>query len=233
MRGTTVNLDKKTISCQGGYLWSDVDYAAAEHGIATLGGTVNHTGIGGLTLGGGYGYLTATHGMVVDNLVSVRIVLANGSIVKASETQNPDLFWAIRGAGHNFGVVVEFEYKLHPQGDVWCGILAFATDKLRPILEFLNAHGSAPQPNSPAFMLVTAQMLAVMVFHNGTEEAGKEIFKPLLDIGPVLNTTSYCPYKESNPKHNGGSPHGPCRRSRGGVFMPPLRPEFVEECPKN
>lgn len=102
-----------TVSVEGGCLWKDVDEAAGDYGLAAVGGTVNHTGIGGLTLGGGYGYLTGRYGLVIDNLLSVKLVTADSDIVTASPDENPDLFWAIRGAGASFAAVVEFTYRVH------------------------------------------------------------------------------------------------------------------------
>jgi FAD binding domain/Berberine and berberine like len=236
MRGTKVDLEKKTVTAQGGCLWADVDSAASEHGMATPGGTVNHTGIGGLTLGGGYGYLTGLHGMVVDNLVSARVVLASGEIATASQTTNPDLFWALRGAGHNFGVVTSFEYALYPQGDVWCGVMAFTPDKLEPLVNFLNAHNDKHDPLAPCFMFITcpphitSPMFAAMVFYNGTEEKGKEVYKPLLDLGPVFSTMSLTSYASANGSHNDQMVHGPRRRVRGGSFHMPLSIPFVQHC---
>ncbi|KAL8695895.1 MAG: hypothetical protein Q9224_003092, partial [Gallowayella concinna] len=113
----TVNVDtvSKTITAQGGCLWVDVDTAAGEHGLATVGGTINHTGIGGLTLGGGYGWLSGQYGLVIDNLISVDMVLADGRNITVSATENEDLFWAIRGAGQSFGVATSFTYRAYDQ----------------------------------------------------------------------------------------------------------------------
>jgi len=95
MRGVSVDPEKKTATVQGGALWEDVDLALAKHGLATVGGTVNHTGVGGLTLGGGYGFLSPKYGLAIDNLLSVELVLADGKIVTASASENPDLFWGM------------------------------------------------------------------------------------------------------------------------------------------
>jgi len=103
MRGVNVDVEKKTATVQGGALWADVNSELAKYGLAAVGGIVDHTGVGGLSLGGGYGFLTGQHGMVVDNILEVELVLADGTIVTASESQNSDLFWAARGAGFKFG----------------------------------------------------------------------------------------------------------------------------------
>ena len=105
MRGVSVDPETKTITAKGGALSGDVDQAAEKYELAAVGGTVNHTGIGGLTLGGGYACLTPAQGLVIDNLLSVKLLLAHGSIVKASNGENQDLFWAVRGARIQFGVV--------------------------------------------------------------------------------------------------------------------------------
>jgi FAD/FMN-containing dehydrogenase len=115
MRGVSVDTEKKTVTAQGGAWWEDVDAAATKYGLACVGGTVSHTGIGGLTLGGGYGFLSGEHGLVVDNLLEVEYVLADGTIVTASEKENQDLFWAARGAGAGFGVATRFTYRAHDQ----------------------------------------------------------------------------------------------------------------------
>jgi FAD/FMN-containing dehydrogenase len=116
MRGVAVDAKARRVRVQGGALLADIDAATQEHGLAVPVGVVSETGIAGLTLGGGLGWLRRKHGMSVDNLLSVEIVLADGRIVRADSKQNADLFWAVRGGGGNFGVVTEFEFQAHPLG---------------------------------------------------------------------------------------------------------------------
>src|SRR5512146_3267223 len=118
MKGIRVDPVARTARAEAGVLWGELDRETQLHGLATVGGIVTHTGIAGLTLGGGIGWLMRKHGATVDNLLSADVVTAEGEIVTASEEENPDLFWAIRGGGGNFGIVTSFEYRLHPVGPV-------------------------------------------------------------------------------------------------------------------
>src|SRR6185503_5870871 len=127
MNSVVVDPDAKRAKVGGGALLGDLIAAAQEHGLGTPCGAVSHTGVGGLTLGGGMGWLTRKHGLSIDNLVSVEIVTADGEIRRASATENPDLFWAVRGGGGNFGVVTEFEFALHPVGPMVQFALQFWT----------------------------------------------------------------------------------------------------------
>jgi len=117
MRGVTVDPAKRTVRVDGGCTWHDVDAATAEHGLATPSGFLSTTGVGGLTLGGGIGYLTRRFGLTIDNLLAADVVLADGSQVKADGDAHADLFWALRGGGGNFGVVTSFEFACHPIGE--------------------------------------------------------------------------------------------------------------------
>ena len=136
MKGAAVDPVAQTVHAQGGLTWGEFNRETQAFGLATTGGVISTTGIAGLTLGGGLGWLMGTHGMTVDNLRSVQIVTADGQIRTASESENPDLFWAVRGGGGNFGVVSTFEYQLHPVDGVTAGVLVWPIDAARDLLHF-------------------------------------------------------------------------------------------------
>lgn len=126
-----VDPENKLAYVGGGALWADVDREAIKYGLAGVAGTVSHTGVGGLTLGGGFGWLAAEHGLVVDNLVQVTLITADSQILTVNANSYPDLWWGIRGGGCNFGVVTEFVYRIHPQRKtVYGGVLIFTPDAL-------------------------------------------------------------------------------------------------------
>ncbi|KAI9725081.1 MAG: hypothetical protein M1812_000357 [Candelaria pacifica] len=236
MRRVSVDAEGKTITAQGGALWKNVDEAAAVHGLATVGGTVNHTGIGGLTLGGGYGWLAGQYGLVIDNLLKVQVVLADGRIVIASETENQDLFWAMRGAGSSFGVATEFTYKAYEQKDpVWTSIMAFTPDKLEAVVEFAN---QVPKVSGgEAYILITfaapppmgAPMVMAVAFYNGPAKKADKLYAPLKELGPVMDKTSLIPYSEMNGLLNDFTDQGDRKSIKGSTFLTPLDPKFVQE----
>ena len=137
MRAVSVDPVERTALVQGGALWGDVDHETQAHGLATTGGIVSHTGVGGLSLGGGIGWLMRKHGLTVDNLVEAEVVTAEGEIIRASATDHPDLFWALRGGGGNFGVVSWFRFALHPVGPtVMAGPVFWAAEDTTDVLRF-------------------------------------------------------------------------------------------------
>ena len=136
LKSIDVDPDARTVSVGGGCVWGEVDRATGEHGLATVSGIISSTGVGGLTLGGGHGYLTRQHGLTIDNLISAEIVLADGRVVQASEHREPELFWALRGGGGNFGVVTRFEFHLHPVGEVFGGPMLWPIEALEPTMRW-------------------------------------------------------------------------------------------------
>ncbi|KAF4878139.1 6-hydroxy-D-nicotine oxidase [Colletotrichum siamense] len=206
LRSVSVNIEKQLVSYGGGCTWKDVDDEAWKHGLATVGGTVSHTGVGGLVLGGGQGILSGMYGMAVDCLVEVEVVLADGSIATASETENGDLFWALRGAGASFGVVTRFTSRVFPQGRVWSGPLMYPTSKLPELVAWANefvermderqyvvmgfTYGPPPDPQP---------LIVVQPFHNGTGQEVKDgLFKGLFEAGPLVDLTTEMDYPVAN-----------------------------------
>jgi hypothetical protein len=136
MKGIRVDPNNKTVQVEGGCTWGEVDHATHAFGLATVSGVISTTGVGGLTLGGGHGYLTRQYGLTIDNLLSADVVLADGRFVHCNEQENEDLFWALRGGGGNFGVVTSFEFKLHPVKNVIGGPLFWPIDHLEKTMKW-------------------------------------------------------------------------------------------------
>jgi FAD/FMN-containing dehydrogenase len=228
MRNVSVDATARTVTYDGGCVFGDVDSALAAHGLATVGGVYNQTGVGGLVLGGGHGFLTARHGLAIDNLVSVEMVLADGSIVEVSETRKPDLFWGVRGAGAQFGIVTRFTSRAHPQDDVWGGALVFTLDKVPELVAFANEfHNRGATDHN--FLIVftcappdyTMPVVITGVFYNGPAIEAEQFFAPLLALSPIANMTGVVPYATTNTLFNPRF-EGPGRKLMGScsVLMP-------------
>ena len=136
MKGIRVDPDARTVRADGGVLWRELDHETQAFGLATTGGTVSNTGIAGLTLGGGLGWLMGKHGLTVDNLIEADVVTADGQLRKANAKDHSDLFWTLRGGGGNFGIVTSFEYRLHPVTQVLGGLVLYPLDQARDVLRF-------------------------------------------------------------------------------------------------
>jgi FAD/FMN-containing dehydrogenase len=235
MQKVEVNKAAATVKVQGGCIWQQVDSAASEHGVAMVGGTINHTGVGGLTLGGGYGWLSGRYGLTLDLLLAVTIVLADGKIVTASEDQNPDLFWAVRGAGHCFGVVADFTFRVYPQENtVWAGQMAFTLDNLEEVVAFANNLVATSNGDSALVMGITAPpftggnpAVVTTVFYNGPEDEAKVVFAKLLALNPIINSVRQRPYGEVNGMMNHAVDYGGRKLSKGATFVTPLRADWV------
>jgi len=156
MHSVHVDPKAKTARAEGGCTWGAFNHATHAFGLATTGGIIGTTGIAGLTLGGGIGYLARSFGLSCDNLISADVVTADGKFVVANKHDNADLFWALRGGGGNFGVVTSFEYRLHPVKDILAGVFFFPIDRVRDVLEFYREHiEKAPEQLGmfPAFQI--------------------------------------------------------------------------------
>jgi FAD/FMN-containing dehydrogenase len=156
MKGIWVDPAKRIARVQGGSTWGDVDHATHAFGLATPSGFISTTGVGGLTLGGGIGYLSRRYGLTIDNLLGVDMVLADGRFVTASKDENPDLFWAVRGGGGNFGVVTSFEYRLHPVSTVYGGPMLWPLERAAELMHlWQNYILEAPEDVNGWFAFLT------------------------------------------------------------------------------
>jgi FAD/FMN-containing dehydrogenase len=210
MRGVRVDPAHRTAWVQGGALWGDVDHETQAHGLATTGGIVSHTGVAGLTLGGGIGWLMRKHGLTVDNLLAADVVTADGELLRASEDEHPDLFWALRGGGGNFGVVTSFEFRLHPVGPaVLAGPILWDANDAREVLRFYRDFiRDAPDELGTVVRFGTAPPLAVIpedlhwrpvvmvgACWAGRVEDGEEWLRPLRGLRtPLLDLVGPTPY---------------------------------------
>src|SRR4051812_1371599 len=199
MRGVRVDAGARRAYVQGGCVWRDVDVETQVHGLATTGGLGSTTGVGGFTLGGGIGWLMRKHGLACDNLVGADLVTADGQVVHVSDTENPELLWALRGGGGNFGVVTSFEFALHEAGPTLAGgAIFFRGDEAETILrgwrEWLR---SAPEEVTTLVNLTTAPpapflpeashgkpIVAIVGLHAGPLEEGLEALAPLHTLAP-------------------------------------------------
>ena len=194
MRAVTVDPERKVARAGGGALWEDVDPATVAHGMATTGGTFGDTGIGGLTLTGGIGYLMGTHGFTCDNLVAAEVVTADGDVVTAGPDGDPELLWALRGGGGNFGVVTEFVYAIHPLGPLQMGGISVPLRHAREALAAADslARTAPPEANvflvGPAYDLVDGAppdpgtappVVRIVLAFQGSAADGEELIRPL------------------------------------------------------
>jgi FAD/FMN-containing dehydrogenase len=200
MKGIRVDPRTQTVRAEGGCTWGDLNHATHAFGLATTGGIVSTTGIAGLTLGGGIGYLARGCGLALDNLLSADVVTADGRFLVANEHENEDLFWAIRGGGGNFGVVTSFEYRLHPIKDILAGIFVFPLDRARDVLTFYREYiQTAPEEMGtyPAYLVAPPLPFLPEEAHGktfcgmvacwaGPLEKGEEALKPIRNVAPTV-----------------------------------------------
>jgi FAD/FMN-containing dehydrogenase len=195
MRDAVVDREARRVTCGGGSLWEDVDPPCQRAGLAFPGGTFGDTGVGGLTLGGGIGHLIGLHGLTLDNLVSATVVAADGSVAVASDSDHEDLFWALRGGGGNFGVVVDFTFELHPVGRLLGGILRYELEDAHEVVRTWRELMAGAPDNLACFAMVSRSAIegggsgaVVSVAYFGDVDEGRDAIAPLLDApAPVAN----------------------------------------------
>jgi FAD/FMN-containing dehydrogenase len=217
MRGVHVDPRARRACAQGGATWGNYNRETQLYGLASTGGVVSTTGVGGLTLGGGLGWLMGKHGMAVDCLRAVELVIASGEVVRASADEHPDLFWAVRGGGGNFGVATWLEYELYPVGPmVIGGLVAHPFTAARDVLRFYRDFTQSLPDDLTAFAGLLhapdgsgAQIAAIMVCHAGSLEAGAAAVDPVKRFGsPVMDVIGPTPYSAVNMLFDAGFPRG-------------------------
>jgi FAD/FMN-containing dehydrogenase len=235
MKGIQVDSEARSIRAQGGVTWNEFNREATVHGLAVTGGAISSTGIAGLTLGGGLGWLMGMHGLAADNLLSVELVTAEGDVLHVTEDSDPDLFWALRGGGGNFGIATWLEYRLHPVAQVMGGLVAHPFEAARDMLRFYRSYSaSVPDELSVFAALVHAPdgsgaKLAVMAAcHAGLRSRAEEDLAPLRAFGsPVLVELGPMPYPAMNTMLDGGFPRGALNYWRSS-FVDRLDDGFID-----
>jgi hypothetical protein len=243
LKSVRVDPAARTVRVEPGCTQGDVDHAAHAFGLAVPAGIVASTGVAGLTLGGGHGYLTRAFGLTIDNLLEADVVLADGSFVTANESQHRDLFWALRGGGGNFGVVTSFLFRAHPVSDVFAGpmfwdighaatimrayreFLPRATEQLCPFLGLKTVPSTAPFPQE----LWGRRICAIISCFNGNEEHGRRALQPLLDSlpTPLLDGRASMPFTALQSLFDGLLPKG-LQWYWKGDFVRELSDEAIE-----
>jgi FAD/FMN-containing dehydrogenase len=224
MKGIEVDANARTCRAQAGLTWGELDAATQVHGLAVTGGRMSTTGIAGLTLGGGSGWLERKCGYTADNLLSVEIVTAEGQVLTASKSENPHLFWGVRGGGGNFGVVTRFQFRLHPIGPiVLAGMLLYPASMAAEVLQgFRGVMTGAPDALGAALVLSTAPpedfvpeplrgqpVAGVAVCWAGPLDEGDKALRPLRElVPPAADTVEPMPYTAVQQLIDAGSPEG-------------------------
>jgi FAD binding domain/Berberine and berberine like len=236
MKGLKIDPDRRTAQAQAGLTWGEFDAATQQYGLAVTGGRFSTTGIAGLTLGSGSGWLERKCGLTGDNLIEAELVTADGSVLKASATENPDLFWGIRGGGGNFGIVTSFTFRLHEVGPiVYGGLMACPPERATEIMRFMRDYmKDAPDDFGGAVAFISAPpeefvppeahgapMVGIVVCWTGPLEDGEKVVAPIREVAqPLVDMVQPIPYTALQSMLDGGGPHG----TRGY-----MKAEFMEE----
>jgi FAD/FMN-containing dehydrogenase len=232
MNGVEVDTEGRIARVQGGATWADYDAATHAHGLATTGGLISTTGVGGLTLGGGIGWLVRRCGLSCDNLVGAEVVLADGSVVRADSGANPDLLGGLRGGGGNFGVVTSFEFRLYPVRDVLAGILMFPEERASEVLRHyrswardlpdelstLAAFTTAPPMPFVPEELHMKRVIGIIGCHAGDAAEGEALLQPLLALDPPIQMVAPMPYPALQSMLDESAPAGLQNHFKGGYL---------------
>ena len=217
MNGIRVDPQRRTVWAQGGVTWGELNRETQLHGLAVTGGVVSSTGIAGLTLGGGIGWLMGKYGLALDNLLSVELVTADGKVLQASNRQEPELFWALRGGGGNFGVATGFEYALHPVGPtITGGAIIHSIERARDLLEFFRDRTRALPDEHTLFATLThapdgsgTPVAALATCHCGPLEDAEKAMRPLRQFAsPLLDAVGPMSYTQLNGMLDANYPKG-------------------------
>ncbi|MGH2349260.1 MAG: FAD-binding oxidoreductase [bacterium] len=242
MRSVRVNPRTRTARAEGGVTWGDFNHATHAFGLATTGGIVSTTGIAGLTLGGGIGHLARGLGLSCDNLVSADVVTADGRYLVASESENGDLFWALRGGGGNFGVVTAFEYKLHLVKDIYADVLFYELSETANVLRFYRDFiADAPEELGafPAFQIAPPlpfipekrhgdTFVAIVACWAGALDQAERVLKPFHDLAPVVaELATPMPYPALNSAFDALYPPGQLQHYWKANFVKELTDEAI------
>ena len=225
MKSVRVDPVQRTARAEAGLTWGEYNRETQAFGLASTGGVVSTTGIAGLTLGGGLGWLMGKHGLSCDNLLSADIVTADGQLLTAGPDRHPELFWGLRGGGGNFGVVTSFEYRVHPVGPVLAGMVLHPMAKAKEVLRFYRDYArSCPDEALAAAALMTspegAPVVAIIVAYIGDLAAGEAAVAPVRKFGsPLLDTIAPTSYVELNTFFDAAVPYGGVQRYWKSSFL--------------
>ena len=241
MKGVRVDSEARTVRAQGGLTWGELDAETQAFGLATTGGLVTTTGVAGFTLGGGIGWMMRKYGLACDNLIAVDLVTADGQIVHASESENTELLWGLRGGGGNFGVVTEFEFRLYPISQVYGGLIAWPADKGPEILKFWREWSltapdevctmaaflyAPPEPFVPP-EVVGQPIFGIACCHLDPEGSAEDDLRPLRDLQPAVDVLGPMPYTAIQGMFDAGTPRGSRNYWRSG-YVQELTDEAID-----
>jgi FAD/FMN-containing dehydrogenase len=234
MKSVRVDPNRRTARAEAGLTWGEYNRETQAFGLASTGGVVSTTGIAGLTLGGGLGWLQGKHGLAIDNLLSVDLVTADGRLVTASAEENPDLFWGLRGGGGNFGVVTSFEYRLHPVSSVLAGMVVHPIGKAKEVLRFYHDFcRGCPDAVVAAAALMTSPdgdpIAVIVASHIGDHADGEKALASLRKFGPPLvDTIAPTSYVALNSLFDAAFPYGGVYRYWKSSFLRELGDDMLD-----